>query len=310
MAFTNTFREISIAMATKQDKMVDQLLEEAPILEMIPVMPTSDGLQHKYEEVESVTGASLLELDDVLPTASASTSLKKVDMSVIGCKMEVGEDLAKAFGGPAAYFNMKQPMILKDTGADAEASIIYNSLRAYAITNDSSLAGTHVIDATGTGSTNYSILAVKWSEGECYGLYNEEGFGRKAMLEMEALSGGSVYLNSSGVAVYGVRLKSYFGMLLANARNVASIVNIDIANSKLPTSDQMDALIDCVRGQTGGSTWLYMHPKVATALQTYKTAKLNLFVGDDNIEHTFDAWNGIPILTSYNFKNGNEARVT
>jgi len=309
MSVKNTFREIAIKMSTKQPQMVDSLLEEAPILEMLPLQESSEGLQHTYEEVVDVTGAGLVQLDDVLPEADVTTKLEKVDMSVIAAEMFVGEDKAKALGGPGPYFASKQPAVLRKTGMDTETSILYNNLRAYAIANDVGLTGSHAIDATGVGDTNYSIIAVKWAPGECTGLYSTEGFGRGAMLEALPLNGGNLYKNSAGVNGYGIRLKSYFGMLTANPRNISTIVNIDLENDKLPTASQIDDVLDNVRAQVGGSTWLYMHPKVYTALFKYKADSLELVVGDNDIRRIFNSWNGIPIITSYNFMGGDEPAV-
>lgn len=310
MAIKNTFREIAIKMSSKQPQMVDEMLEEAPILGMIPFQPTSDGLQHNYEKVNDVTGAGLVDLDAPLPEVDASTSLDKLDMGIIGGEMFVGEDKAKQLGGPAAYFAGKQDLVLKQTGMDAERSVLYNHLRAFAIENDTTLGGEHAFDAGGVGATNYSIIATKWSPGQISGLYDPAGFGRGTLMDVAPLNGGNLYKHpTKNINGYGIRMKSYFGMLTANKRYVSSVVNIDLENDKLPTETQLDDLIQSVRGQTGGSTFLYMHPKVYTALFQYKASSLELVVGDENINRTFMSWNGIPIMTSYNFMQGNEARV-
>ena len=317
MALTNTFREIAIEMSPKQPMMVDQLLEEAPILAMIPLEAASNDLWNIYEELDSVTGNGLVDIDDELPEVSSNSKLKQIDLSIIGGKQYVGEDKAKMFGGPAQYFAKKQSAILKKTGMDAETSVLYNNLRAFAIENDSSLTGAHAASAGGTGSTNYSILAVKWVPGEVTGLYSANGFGRGLLMDIQPINGGELFEHSAtteegtkSILSYGVRYKSYFGIQLANARYVSTIVNIDIANDNLPSETQMDTLVTSVRGQLGGSTWLYMHPKVLTALQKYKAASLRTTVEVMNNDRTFEAWNGIPILTSYNFKDGTEATVS
>lgn len=314
---TNTFRELAIEMSPKQPEMVDQLLEEAPILGMIPLEAASHGLFNVYEELDSVTGNGLVDMDDELPEVSSNTKLKQVDLSIIGGKQYVGEDKAKKFGGAGQYFAKKQPAIMKKTGMDAETSVLYNNLRAFSIENDSTLSGAHVFDAGGTESTNYSIIAVKWVPGEVTGLFDPDGFGRGLLMDIAPINGGELSNHTitteageKTILGYGVRYKSYFGMQTANARYVSSIVNIDIANDKLPTEKQIDNLITSVRGQMGGMTWLYMHPKVLTALYAYKASSLRTVTVTMDIDRTFEAWNGIPILPSYNFKDGTEARVT
>jgi len=317
MSAKNIFREVAIENSKKQPQMVDQFLEDAPILEMIPFESTSDGLFNVYEEIENVAGPGLVDLDEALPIMDVETKLGQINLSVMGGKMYVGEDKARQFGGPAAYFAKKQPSILRKTGMDLETSILYNSLRAKAITSGASTG--HLFDATGSNNTNYSIIAVKWVPGEVTGLYDPNGFGKGMLMDVQPLHGGNLaefsQTTTDGRSVtvtgYGVRMKSYVGMQLANARYVSAIVNIDpaAATPDLPTEAQIDDLIESVRGQVGGSTWLYMHPKVKTALQKYKGDSLELRVGDDLVR-TYETWNGIPLITSYNFKRGTEANVS
>lgn len=306
MSIKNTFREIAIEKSPKQPLMVDQVLEEAPILGTLPMEETSNGLQHNYEEVESVTGAGLTDMDEALPEVNANTNLEKLDLSILGGIMEVGEDKARQFGGPGAYFAKKQPLILKKTGQDAEKSVLYNNIRATAITS----GGDHLIDSLGVGATNYSILAVKWAAGETTGLFDPNGFGAGVMMDMAPISGGATYKDANGRLVYGLRMKSYFGIMLANKKYVSSIVNIDLANDKLPTEAQMDSLVESVRGQQGGNTVLYMHPKILTALYKYKASSLQTVNSDNELNRVFNFWNGIPMMTSYNFLQGTEPNVT
>jgi hypothetical protein len=313
MALLNTFREVAIANSQKQPKMVDQLLEEAPIVETIPFEATSNGLSNTYEELEDVQGAGLIDLDQALPTLDSTTKLGEVNLSVLGGQMFVGEDKARKFGGPGPYFDKKIPVILRKTGSDFEKSIIYNSLRAKAITS----TGDHLLSAGGSANKNYSIIAVKWVPGEVTGLYDPNGFGRGMLMDMQPLNGGNLSqftdTTADGRTVtvngYGMRMKSYVGMQLANARYVSSIVNIDIDDDDLPTEMQIDDLIESVRGQEGGSTWLFMHPKVKTALQKYKGDSIELTVAD-NIVRTYQTWNGIPLISSYNFMKATETNVS
>jgi len=310
MSIKNTFREIAIANSPKQPTMVDALLEESPILGSMPFAPTSNGLQHIYEETVAVTGAGMVEMDEALPKVDATGKLETIDVSILGGEIEVGQDKAKQFGGVGPYIASKMPLILKKSGADAESSILYNTIRAYALGNDSGLTGEHAFNAGGTADNNYSILAVKWSPGEIQGLYDPSGFGQGVLMEQFAINGGNLYKDDTGRLVYGMAMKSYIGMQMANPRYVSTIVNIDIDDSKLPTKGELDSLIESVRGQQGGSTVLYMHPKVLTALYEYKADGLNMFTSDKDVNRVFSYWNGVPIQTSYNFLKGNEPLVS
>ena len=231
--------------------------------------------------------------------------------------MSVGEDKARRFGGAGSYFASKLPAVLKETGSATEQTILYNNLRAAAIaaSTNAKLTGAtdHKVSAGGSANSNYSIIAVKWAPGQVNALYDPAGFGNGMLFDMEALNGGNLMkIDGAGgnqINGYAMRMKSYFGMLTANPRNVATIVNIDIANTDTPTEDEIDGILDAIRAQTGGSTMLLMHPKVKTFLNGFKATNLQTVVETRDYNRTFDAWNGIPIITSYNFLNGTEVDV-
>lgn len=317
----NAFREIAIDLAPKQPQLVDYLLEEAPALELVPFFPTTDGMNHVFEELEDVVGNGLVDADAPLPSVTARTGLKQTALSVLGGRMEIGEDKAKQMGGAGVAFQKRLPQVLKKTGKDTEQSVIYNNLRATAIEtrNSGVITGSadHAIDAGGIGAVNYSIVVVKYEEGQLGGLYNPDGFGRGMLFDMEPINGGSLYdlRDNPGVLGYGMRLKSYFGMLMANPRNVASIVNVDLdldggEFKALPTAAMIDDAIDAVRGMNNGNTVMYMHPTLAARLRVYKENILQMQIQERNLDRQLEAWNGIPIITTYNMLKRAEPRVT
>lgn len=314
MALTNFFRDVAIAMATKQTKMIDAVTEEAPILAMLPMQEASHGLRNVYETLKDVDGAQLVNLDDELPSINADGTLEYQDLSVLGGIIRVGEDKAKRFGGAANYFATKMPSILRETGADTETSFIYNNLRPYAKANSREQ------DAGGTTATSqYSMLCVKWVEGETTGLYDPAGFGNGKVFDITPVNGGNVYEYSDGTTnrlVYGQRMKTYLALQLANERNVSSIVNIELTAddttatgyAALPTEAMINKAIRDARGNPA-NTFLYCHPAVLDALQVYKSGALQMLPADSNFNTAIASWNGIRFVTSYNFTAGTEAVV-
>lgn len=300
----NTFREIAIQNAVKQTVLIDSLLEESPIIAGMPMEASTHGLSNVFEKITSVTGAGMVDMDAPLGTMDAKTELMQKDLSIIGGQMFVGEDMAKKFGGATAYFNKKLPLALKNTGMDIEASIIYNSLRAFTIDEGKAES------AGGSSNINYSIVAVTWTRGEITGLYDAEGFGNGKVFDVSPINGGNLYANTDGVLGYGVRVKSYMGIQLANNRYVSSIVNIDLdsATPKPVTDVMMDNLLLKCRNNT--STVIYMHPRVLTHLFTYKASKLMMNISDTNVNRVIAYWNGVPIVTSYNFLDALESNVS
>lgn len=322
MVVKNAFRELAIAEATKQPEIIDWLLEETPVLEWMPFFPTNNGLNHVYEVLEAVTGAGVVDADSPLPYVNARTGLEQTALGILGGEMEVGQDKAQAMGGADSVFMQRLPKIMKKSGNDAEKSVIYNNFRGMAVktreADELKDAAQHAISAGGSDNNNYSIVAVKYEQGEVSGLYDPAGFGRGVMFDLEAINGGNLYHLRSlpGVLGYGMRLKSYFGVLTANPQNTASIVNVDLdlddgEFKALPTAMQMDDMIDAVRGSMGGNTFLYCHPRVISALaNTYKLERLQMTTGDRNFDTQITAWNGIPLIGTYNMERGTEPNVT
>lgn len=309
MAVTEFFRELAINQAPKQAEMVDYVTEEAPILAQIPMQATSNGLQNVYEELKEVDGAQFVGLDEALPTIGMDSELKYTDLSVLGGEMEVGEDKANRFGGAASYFTSKLPTVLRETGANTEQSILYNNIRAYAKTNGK------LQDATGTNSgAMYSMLCVKWVAGETTGLYDPEGIGDGKVFDMQAANDGKLDKLASGIWGYSMRIKNYMGIQLANPRNVSGIANIDLVQTTpgtydaLPTEEQITKMIRDARA-TAGNSFIYCHPAVLDALQVYKGGVLQMEPTNDDYNRLIAYWNGIPFITSYNFKEDEATEV-
>lgn len=309
MALTNTFREVAIAKSKKQAIMVDQILEESPILASMPVEDASDELHNVYEELIDVVAAQVVDGDEALPVVNTTTELKQTDLSIIGGVMEVGEDKAKLLGGPGAYFAKKQGPILRKTGNALEHSIIYNNLRAFAATNNK------LQDAGGTtADVQNSIIAVNWKPGEITGLMSPTGFGNGALMDVLALNGGNAYRDSSdGVIKFGVRLKSYLGIQLANARYISGIANIEIDDDSpdswnVPSEEDIEIMLEDCRADD--NTRIYCHPRIwRLVLSKYKADAIQTRPADADFNRLIRFWDTTPIVTSRNFTVNAEAVV-
>ncbi len=302
-----TLKELSDYYAKKQPLMVDQITEEAPILAEIKFEAASHGLWNAYEEVTDIQGAEMVEMDSPLPVVGMASELKKQDLSIWGGKIEVGEDKARMFGGKEKYFARKMPKILRQSGMSTERKIIYDNWRRYVIDNKNK---GFLKDAGATGNSNYTILAVREVPGETIGLYSPEGFQQGAMFDLSGINGGNLYeftdSKKRNILGYGLRLKAYFGYQIANHKTVAAIVNID--QDHMPTPAMLDDILTNIRA-TSASTKLYMHARVLGMLGQYKADKLQVAVAAKDMDRTFTHWNGIKIVTSYNFDDGVEKRV-
>lgn len=301
-----TLYEIAASVKSNQQTVVDAITCEAPILKDLPMEESTHGLWNIYESLTGVTGGDIVEQDEKLPTVGVESELKQTDLSIIGGEMEVGEDTARKLGGPASYFARKATPVLRKTGMSAERRVLYGGFLDFAKQNG------NIISAGGSANTNYSILCVHYVPGEITGVYDAEGFGDGKTFDLAPIAGGNLYKNAEGKLVYGMRLKTYFGLQLANPEYVSAIVNCDIVNDKesartFPTEIMMDDLL--VNAKAGQNTFIFCHPKVKSYLGS--TCKLErLAIQNNGFSTVIDSWNGVPIITSFNFDNGSEENVT
>ncbi len=304
---TASLYEIALGPDKSQRAVVDAITCEAPILRDLPMEPSSHGLWNIYESMKDITGGDLVDLDAPLPKVSAESELKQTDLSIIGGEMEVGEDTARKLGGPVSYFAKKATPVLRKTGMSAERSLLYDNFRAFAIRNG------NIQSAGGTGTRNYSILCVHYVPGEITGVYDPAGFGNGKTFDLTPIAGGELYKNAEDRLVYGMRLKTYFGVQLANPDYVSAIVNCDIDSDTssartFPTMRQMDKLL--IDARAGQNTFIFCHPAVKAYLGTTCKLEHMTLVSGNGFSTQINAWNGVPIITSFNFDNGTETAVS
>lgn len=293
-----TLKEIAVSLAQKQAHFVNSLTEESPILDNMRFEPSTHGLWNAYEEVSAVNGAGFVDINQPLPEMSVNSDLKKIDLSILGGEIFLPEDKGAIIGVPE-YFGKKMPVLLKQAGQVAEKKIIYDNFIPYAVQNGKAVSA-------GAEGDCYSMIAVRFIEGEVTGLYSAKNVNSNGLIDIKNINGGALYKNANGVLGYGVRLKGYIGVQLANPDAVSAIVNITAEN--VPTADQIDNMLVDAKA-TPASTFIFCHPKVLSMLNKYKGNVLQATTGDWNVNRSFMAWNGIRFITSYNFKNGDEEAV-
>lgn len=296
---SSTLKELAVALSQKQEHYVNHLTEESPILDNMRFEPSTHGLWNAYEEVSKINGAEFVDINQPLPEMEVDSNLKKIDLSILGGEIFLPEDKASVIG-VSEYFGKKVPMLLKHAGQTAEKKIIYDNFIPYAVQNGKAVSA-------GASSNCYSMVAVRFVDGEVTGLYSAKNIGKHGILDSTPINGGTLYKNANGLLGYGVRLKGYIGVQLANPDAVAAIVNITA--DKVPSADQIDNMLVDAKA-TPASTFIFCHPKVLSMLHKYKGNVLQTASSDWDINRSFMAWNGIRFITSYNFANGTEDAVS
>lgn len=296
-------QEIASAYATRQPKQVDYLTENAPILESIDWFATTHGLKHAYEVLTKATGGKFVGMDEPLSVANAEAVLKWAELGILGCTLEIGVDTLSQLtnGDFAKYLSQKTPAIFKETSANVEKHLVNNVFLPYVIKNN------QAINANGSGDQTYCIFAIRWEEGNFSGLFDPNGFSQGSLMQTIPLSGGSAYKNSKGQTVKGADFKSYLGVLTANPRNIAAIVNISKTNPV--SADMMDELLESVRAGDSGKTLIYGHPKALNTLKSLKSASLTMSANDKNYSRSISSWDYIPIIPTYNMQASKALKV-
>lgn len=296
-----TLQELSVEYAKKQPHQIDWLLEETPILAGIKFEESSHPLWNVAEVKTEINGAGFVKLNSPLPKMSSTSKLQQVDLDIMGGEIFVQQDKAVAYGGLTKYLAKQMPGYLAEAGQQTEKHIIYENYRQYAIDNEK------VQSAGGTG-TGYSILIVRQVPGENCGLYSLEGFKQGAMLDVQPLYNGALCHDENGVAGYMTQVKGYFGMQLMNPNTVSAIVNI--TDSKLPTVRQINEALLQAKAKPG-NTRMLMHPRVLNWLgEAYKKEMIRMTNSEQGVNFLIGSWNGIPMVSSYQFLEGTEPAVT
>lgn len=296
---SSTLKELAVSLSLKQEHFVNHLTEESPILDNMRFEASTHGLWNAYEEVADISGPAFVDINQPLPEMKIDSNLKKVDLSILGGEIFLPEDKGSVVG-VGEYFDKKIPVLLKHAGQTAEKKIIYDNFLPYAISNGKA------VSALGTANC-YSMVAVRFVPGEVTGLYSARNINRFGVLDSTPINNGALYKNTDGLLGYGVRIKGYIGVQLANPDAVSAIVNITA--DKIPTADQIDNMLIDAKA-TPASTFIFCHPKVLSFLHTYKGNVLQTFNTDYDVNRSFVSWNGVRFITSYNFLNGAEKVVT
>lgn len=308
----NILQELVIKHAEKQRKLIDNITEKAPILKGMPFWKSSHEFHNVEENLTAITGASFVNLNAVLAQMKVDTHLTRRPLAVMGGEMWVPQDQARAVtgvvvGNPAPkYFAQKTERILNDAGETTEQNLIYDHFREYAVDNDLfTSAGSSAAGAT------RSLVFIRYEKEVCGGLYSPVGMASKELLKMESLNGGTLGPLPSaagypGVNGYGIQVKGYFGFMIASARNIWVIANIDTSN--LPTAPEIEAALVKVRRDK--NTVIWGHPETIAMLYSIKDSKMNTEPTTRMYDTSFDNWGGTPFIRTYQMYNGTEAVVS
>lgn len=321
----DTLQRVAEKYAKTQSTVVNHFIKSLEFMKRIPWITSTHGLFNQFEEVTNVEGGSFKDLDAPFDAMSADTELKRISMKVMGGEMSVAEDAALAMDNSTAdsaaaaarYFAKQTPSVLNKSGQTVEKHFIYSSLYpamlAYNKKIKSDASKRTMFSAGGTGSTNYSIFAIRQAKEQNCGVVSPLGKNKDEIMSMEWLNGGERhYINhgkDSGKIGYEATWKAYFQYQLACPEYLGGIFNIDPANNHMVTAAMIDDLLDSIEADTS-DTILVMARSMASKLGNLKWEKIQLDNEDANISTKILKWNGIPIVGTNTMLKGTEEVTT
>lgn len=204
-----------------------------------------------------------------------------------------------------SYFASKAPLFYESLAQKFASLAFYGSLvdtkcpflGLKQIANNNS----QYITASGSTGGVTSIFAVRWKPGMSTGLYNPVTMNGGALVAQEWLNNGVPYIvsdsSSNRFEYYGMKHTLNLGLKVTSKDLVA--VYKDIDSSHLPTSDNMDYLLDMVKADPT-NTVLYMNRTARRYLMKLKNTKLEVGNADNGINNKVLYWNEIPIVIDEN----------
>jgi len=251
--------------------LIDNLTSFAPSLKRLQWTKSNNTATHSYREVKAVSGVDIYDFDGVLPSLDVSFSLSHVHLTPFGGAIELGDDFCRnSRQSLDSLFVEQAKYVARDLGMKLERSIYEKIVRTSIDTNRNFLLSG---DVPNTASNTLVVLTPV--SGEVCGLYSP-AYGKydsDRLIELEKLSGGALYSNLKGIAVFGAIFKAVLGVLLGNRRMYATVTNVDPTDKDFVKTfpEKMSEVLDeCLVGE---STFVLMSNRLKTAIGSKYTTQ-------------------------------------
>lgn len=307
----NNMYEVAVALAPKQQKLIDSLTEEAVIIKEMPFQAATHGIKNVFERVKDVKGPTIVDLDSPLPLVTALTELGETPLFKIGGTLEMGKDKVEAMKGKEEYLRRKLPAILRMAGSSLDKAMYYDVFIKKAIEFKKAVSATASV-SNAEEKKYFSLAAVHWADGENCGLFNDNrqnGTQEGAFFAQDPLWGGNLGKLSSGETGWAVDITAMLGIQIENPKYIKAIVNITEEN--FPTYEELVGLSNAIRGNAANSR-IYASPilidmiasKYSRVSRDNSYSSLITLDTDGNVRIK-----GIPMVGSFNILDGTEPGI-
>ena len=312
----NSLNQLSIGKAKTFVDQIDNLTENAPIVGSMPFKPSTDQLWDVASEVKLLKSVGRVDMNAPLPDIQIADALQQTQLNIFGAEIFVPEDLALLEQGPDKYFNKNRAAFDRQTGMDVETNYIYNAFLPFALAMNKA-GNKNAQNAGGSANQNYSLIVARFDDVNMAGLYSPLAFSGKTFLDMKPINGGALYKQSDpnhkffNVLGYGLRMKTYLGVRMLSHRNIGAIVNIDPTTATPLTRKMVEKALLSARTGEAGKAMIMCHPQIGLLLQDIgKVQQLSTEYTQKAADFRLESWNGVPLVTSYNFMDGTETNIS
>lgn len=262
------------------DRDISDLLDEAPVLAVLPADEASNGTTHKYVKQTGAPSVGFRAVNTGKENKKSADTEVSQDLKFLDASFWVDVAVADAYkNGPEAYLAREGARQLKAAFSEYEQQIFYGTGNASdgfnGLADDSNLDGASdsmVIDATGsTASTGSSVFGIRATPDlnnmvSILGNDAEIKIGDPTVQLMTDPADVTKTLN-----VYSVPISAYVGMQIGGLYSVARLGNLTAQSGKTLTDALIASLIALFKANQA-PTHLCMSRRSLFQLQASRTA--------------------------------------
>lgn len=311
---TATLRALAAEWGKPGAYEMDSLTKSSGFLRVAEAIPASHGATHKYKKLDALPTFSIVDPGGSSGDTTLNSNVFSTDLKIARANQSEPSDIVDDWpSGKAGYFNGQRPAYLEAYGQKLSSVIYYGDNSTH---GDVSFGpGLHQlakaygneIDAGGDSGATTTIFAVKFRPGSngCGLLYDSNITGAGQIMKSDVLNGGQKVLETTNTTgnlkklVYQVSHYGKAAFLSTSSYDVARLHSISYTADDTPTADEMQQLIDMVRGEAG-NTFLFMNRLGRRSINKLKLDDLFTRVQDTEYNTIIETFAGIPIVLDEN----------
>ena len=211
---------------------VSDLLQDAPLLQVLNAEPASNGTEHKYLKQTLAPGVAFRDVNTGLANAASQDTFVKVALKVMDASFERDKAIISEFKEGGDAFMAREAMRAIKAGLSAsEKQLIYGTGEdangnAGLVTTLSALSNGMVLGAGGAiVAKQTSVFAIRSGREDVSAIMGNEG-----MIDMGEMYDTKVTTNTTGNVGFGAKridILAWMGLQMGSVFSAARIANLD-----------------------------------------------------------------------------------